>query len=243
MKPYTYFLILFFTVVICFIASFHRRIRFHKHFGTFLLSASIVAIPFIIWDVWFTREGVWWFDFSYTSGLAFAGLPVEEWLFFYCIPFACVFTYFCLEKFFNLGPAAAFNNVIAFTGFIVCIMAILLYHGNIYTFVTAVATLITLLFLHFVAKKDWLSAATFTYLILMPGFFTVNGVLTGSGIESPIVNYDNDEITGNRILTIPVEDAVYGYCLFLLNIYFFKLIRERKIEKSLLYEQGKSSAG
>jgi len=31
-----------------------------------------------------------------------------------------------------------------------------------------------------------------------------------------------DQILNIRILTIPVEDAVYGYAQFMLNIYFFK---------------------
>ncbi|RYD74598.1 MAG: lycopene cyclase domain-containing protein [Sphingobacteriales bacterium] len=228
MKPYTYILILFFTVVICFVASFHRRIRFHKHFGTFLLSATIVAIPFIMWDVWFTSAGVWWFNFSYTTGINFLGLPLEEWLFFYCIPFSCVFTYFCLQKFFDPARAVVFNNVIAFAGFIMCVLAMLLYSNNIYTFITAIVTLLTLLFLHFIAKKEWLGAATLTYILLMPGFLSVNGILTGSGIDQPIVNYDPSEITGIRIFTIPIEDVAFGYCMFILNIYFFKLIEERK---------------
>ncbi|MFD2905703.1 lycopene cyclase domain-containing protein [Sphingobacterium anhuiense] len=50
----------------------------------------------------------------------------------------------------------------------------------------------------------------------------VNGVLIGNGLESPIVNYNMDQILNIRILTILVEDAVYGYTQFMLNIYFFK---------------------
>lgn len=76
MKPYTYFLVLFFTVIICFIASFDKRIKFHKHFTSFFKAAAIVAIPFILWDIWFTKIGVWWFNTSYTVGLKIAGLPI-----------------------------------------------------------------------------------------------------------------------------------------------------------------------
>lgn len=50
----------------------------------------------------------------------------------------------------------------------------------------------------------------------------VNGVLIGNGLESQIVNYNMDQILNIRILTILVEDAVYGYTQFMLNIYFFK---------------------
>lgn len=225
--PYTYLMINFFTIIVCFIASFDRRIQFNKQFGTFILSAIVVAIPFIAWDVWFTHHGVWWFNTDYTVGLSIAGLPVEEWLFFFCIPFACVFTYYCLNKFFNLGWTSAFNNVIMFLGFIVCILAMLLYYDRMYTFVTALVTLTVLLFLHFIAKKEWIGQATLVYLILMLGFFPVNGILTGTGLENPVVNYNPKEFMGIRMFTIPVEDAVYGYSQFLLNIYFFKLLQQR----------------
>jgi lycopene cyclase domain-containing protein len=223
----TYLLVNFFAVIICFIASFDKRIKFHKHFGTFLLSSTIVAIPFIAWDVWFTDMGVWWFNTDYTIGIIIAGLPIEEWLFFYCIPFACVFTYFCFDKFFDLSWTSAFNNVIVFLTIIICVVAALLYHDKIYTFVTALVTLATIFYLHFVAKREWIGQASFLYLILMIGFFAVNGVLTGTGLESPIVNYNPDHFLNIRILTIPIEDAVYGYSQFMLNIYFFLLLKKK----------------
>ncbi|WP_228412030.1 lycopene cyclase domain-containing protein [Chryseobacterium sp. KLBC 52] len=225
---YTYILINFFTVIICFLASFDRRIQFNRFFGKFLLSSTIVAVPFIIWDIWFTSKGVWWFDLHYTLGFKIAGLPIEEWLFFYCIPFACVFTYYCIEKFFTMDWVSVFNNLIVFTGIIILSVAGLLYYQKIYTLVTIVITLLTLCYLHFIAEKDWIGKASFVYIILMPGFFAVNGILTGSLIPSPVVNYNPDDFLGIRMGTIPVEDAVYGYTQFLLNIYFFKKITQNE---------------
>lgn len=228
MMQYTYILINFFTVIICFLASFDRRIQFNKLFGKFLLSSTIVAIPFIVWDIWFTGKGVWWFDYRYTLGVKISGLPIEEWLFFYCIPFACVFTYYCLEKFFKLAWADLFNNLIVFTAVIILCVAGLLYYERIYTLLTVIVTLITLCYLHFIAKKEWIARASFVYLVLMPGFFAVNGILTGSIIPSPVVNYNPNDFLGIRMVTIPVEDAVYGYSQFLLNIYFFKKITKNE---------------
>ncbi|WP_288447159.1 lycopene cyclase domain-containing protein [Chryseobacterium culicis] len=228
MMPYTYLLINFFTVIICFLASFDRRIQFHRFFGSFLLSSTIVAVPFILWDIWFTARGVWWFDLNYTLGFKIAGLPVEEWLFFYCIPFACVFTYYCIEKFYQLEWVGAFNNLIVFTSVIILSVIGFLYYERIYTLLTVIVTLFTLCYLHFIAKKEWIGKASLVYLILMPGFFAVNGILTGSLIPSPVVNYNPEEFLGIRMTTIPVEDAVYGYSQFLLNIYFFKKITKNE---------------
>ena len=69
--------------------------------------------------------------------------------------------------------------------------------------------------LHFVLKANWIGKASFIYLVLMPGFLAVNGILTGTGLESPIVNYNPKDFIGFRILTIPIEDTVYGYEMIL----------------------------
>ncbi|WP_293884824.1 lycopene cyclase domain-containing protein [Sphingobacterium sp. UBA1498] len=227
MMQYTYSLILFFTVVICFVASFDKRLRFDREFFPFLKAAALVAIFFIAWDVWFTSEGVWWFDTRYTLGLVIAGLPIEEWLFFIFIPFSCIFTYFCIDKFFKLQSLSAFNNIVVFVSIIICAVVALRYTDRIYTLVTAVVTILTLLIFHFVLRVQWITQASLVFTLLMLGFLPVNGILTGTGLESPIVNYNPMEFMGIRILTIPVEDAVYGYTQFLLVLYFFKKFQNK----------------
>lgn len=228
MIKYTYILVLFFTVIICFIASFDKRIRFNHHFGSFLKAAILVAIPFLAWDVWFTAHGVWWFNTDYTLGIHIAGLPIEEWLFFICIPFSCVFTYFCMDKFFKLSWLSGFNNIVVFVSVIVCAVIALLHYQKMYTFVTATSTFFTLIYLHFIARVNWIAKASLVFGVLMLGFLPVNGVLTGTGISSPIVNYNPDEFLGIRILTIPIEDAVYGYTQFLLVLIFFERFKRKE---------------
>ncbi len=230
MMAYTYSLVLFFSAIICFVASFDRRLRFDRHFGAFIKAAVLVAIPFIAWDVWFTAKGVWWFNTDYTLGIVIAGLPLEEWLFFICIPFSCVFTYYCLDKFYKMEWLSGFNNLIVFVTVIVCSVVALLHYDKIYTLVTAIATILTLIYLHFIVRAKWISKASFVFSVLMLGFFPVNGVLTGFGLESPIVNYNPNNFLGSRMITIPIEDAVYGYTQFLLVLYFFKLFSKNKIE-------------
>ncbi|WP_312741615.1 lycopene cyclase domain-containing protein [Sphingobacterium multivorum] len=83
---FTYLLILFFTVVICFVASFDRRLRFDSEFIPFLKASILVAIFFIAWDIWFTSRGVWWFDTRYTLGLQILGLPLRRMVVFYLYP-------------------------------------------------------------------------------------------------------------------------------------------------------------
>lgn len=226
MQQYTYILINFLTIVICFIYSFDKRIKFNKHFKSFIIAATIVAIPFIIWDYYFTKYQVWWFNYDYVLGFKLFNLPIEEVLFFFCIPFSCVFTYYCLNKFFNLNWANSFNNIIVFVSIIICTVVGLINYDKLYTLITAIVTVLTLIFLHFVKNVEWIGKASFVYTILMLGFFPVNGVLTGTGLENPIVNYNPNQFLGIRMLTIPIEDAVYGYSMFLWNVFFFNYFKK-----------------
>src|SRR5690606_34954881 len=107
---YTYLLINFFTIIICFIFSFHPKIKFNLYFKPFIILAIIVAIPFIIGDAIFTKMGVWWFNYDYVLGFKLLNLPLEEILFFICIPFSCIYTYYCLNKFFNLSWNKKYEN-------------------------------------------------------------------------------------------------------------------------------------
>ena len=232
MIQYTYLLINFFTIIICFIFSFHPKIKFNRHFGAFIKASISVGLVFILWDVWFTKNGVWWFNYRYLIGLKISGLPIEEILFFICIPFSCVFTYFCLDKFFKLDWKPNFEKIFVVISSILFLGIALYYQDRIYTFVTFLSTSISLLILYFVLKINWIGKTSFIYLILTPGFFLVNGILTGTGLDSPIVNYNPENHIGFRMLTIPIEDFFYGYEMILWNLFFFYRFRKKEIESN-----------
>ncbi|MCU7616370.1 lycopene cyclase domain-containing protein [Chryseobacterium sp. PBS4-4] len=232
MLQYTYLAINFFTVIICFLFSFHPKIKFHRHFKAFLMASFLVAVFFIVWDVWFTKHGVWWFNDQYLIGSRLFGLPIEELMFFICIPFSCVFTYFCLDKFFKLDWKPDFEKVFVIISILLLLFLSVYFRSKIYPFVTFLTSAISLFILYFILKVQWIGKASLIYLILMPGFLAVNGILTGTGLDSPIVNYNPEKIIGLRIFTIPIEDTVYGYEMILWNLYFFHRFKNQKTEES-----------
>src|SRR4051812_37361154 len=93
MKPFTYLLINFFTILIPFLFSFESRIRFYKSWPALFKAILITGSFFIIWDHLLTVKGVWGFNPEFIMGIYLWSLPVEEWLFFISIPYACVFIY------------------------------------------------------------------------------------------------------------------------------------------------------
>lgn len=230
MWQYTYLAINFFTIIVCFLFSFHPKIKFHKHFKAFIMASSLVAVFFIAWDIWFTKMGVWWFNDRYLIGARLFGLPVEELMFFICIPFSCIFTYFCLDKFFKLDWKPDLEKIFSIISIIILLCLSVYFREKIYPFVTFLTTAISIFVLYFILKIKWIGKASFVYLILMPGFLSVNGILTGSGLDSPIVNYNPEEIIGFRIFTIPIEDTVYGYEMILWNLYFFYKFKTKETE-------------
>ncbi|MBK9191921.1 MAG: lycopene cyclase domain-containing protein [Crocinitomicaceae bacterium] len=45
------------------------------------MAGFIVGIPFLIWDYFFTKAGVWGFNPEYLTEFYIANLPIEEVLF------------------------------------------------------------------------------------------------------------------------------------------------------------------
>lgn len=221
MQNFTYLFVNLFTISVCFAFSFHQKIRFDKYFKTFLISSSLASIPYLIWDAVFTKIGVWWFNTSYTLGISIGNLPLEEIMFFWFIPFSCTFTYYCLTEFFDFSFLKKYDKFFRVFLLVFFVLLLIFYHVKIY--ITVVSVFCCLLIILLTQEKSFsITKLTLIYLILMLGFIPVNGVLTGYGLENPIVNYNPKDILGVRLLTIPLEDIGFGFGMFLLNIYLFE---------------------
>jgi lycopene cyclase domain-containing protein len=66
------------------------------------------------------------------------------------------------------------------------------------------------------------------YLVSMIPFLIVNGLLTGSFLEEPIVWYDDSQNLGIRIFTIPVEDTIYSLMMLLMTIQLMEWFKARE---------------
>ena len=84
----TYLLVNLSAISIPLVFSFHPRFPFVNHWSSFSKACITTAIPFLIWDAIFTRLGIWGFNEKHTSSIDFIGMPMEEYLFFLCIPYA-----------------------------------------------------------------------------------------------------------------------------------------------------------
>ena len=96
---------------------------------------------------------------------------------------------------------------------------------RLYTSSTFISLAALLPIMRYGLKVKWLPKFASIYLVILLPFFIVNGILTGTGLEEPIVWYNNEENLGIRLLTIPVEDVFYGFELLLLNVFLYEKLK------------------
>jgi lycopene cyclase domain-containing protein len=201
-----------------FLFSFHPKLKFYKKWKALFLAISLTMLIFIPWDIIFTQLGYWGFNDSYFLNSRIFGLPIEEWLFFICIPYACVFTHYALLDYFpNLKLKESNTKTITFILLTTLVVLIALNYDRWYTLINA-SYAILLIPIAFYFNKELLSSYYLTYLVMLIPFFIVNGILTGSFIEDQVVWYSPAEILGIRLFTIPIEDTLYAFTLILTNL-------------------------
>ncbi len=222
--PYTYLILNLSTIFFPMVLSFDKKVAFYKSWKNLGIAMAIVGAFFIIWDVWFTKNGVWGFNHKFLLGVDLINLPIEEWMFFITVPYACVFIYECLKRWFNIQLPIWLLNTLTFGGAAVLLAFAIINYSRAYTSITF-SLLAMFLVLQRIFFKNELERNFYpAYAISLVPFLVVNGVLTAN----PVVMYNNAENLGFRITTIPFEDIFYGMLLILMNVMVFELLRTKK---------------
>ena len=211
--------------------SFHPKIKFYKLWPSVLPGILLMALVFIPWDIYFTQQGFWGFNPKYITGIEWFGLPMEEWLFFFCIPYACLFTHHVLSSLVRGWPLSLRVSNWVYV-MVVTVLIIGLWYG-INQWYTATAFIYALLVLGLTQNTapELLPSFFMSYLIILIPFFVVNGVLTGSGLPEPVVWYNDTENFGLRLGTIPIEDTIYNLGMLLTVALVGTHIQQRNLAK------------
>lgn len=227
-----YFLLDLGSLSIPFLFSFHPKLKFYKLWKYFFPATFIMMAFFVSWDIIFTYYGFWGFNEKYLSGIHLGILPIEEWLFFICIPYACLFTIYSFKNLlpkFSLSDRA--TSIVYFSLQFIFILVMLYNYDRWYTAVNFTYAIV-LMALVFNYKRDALKVFFPVFTILLIPFFIVNGYLTGSWINEQVVWYDNAENLGIRIGTVPIEDSVYALTMLLTIYVLMEKFREKYNSKT-----------
>ncbi|MEX2513414.1 MAG: lycopene cyclase domain-containing protein [Cyclobacteriaceae bacterium] len=228
MEKFYYLGLMVFTLLYPLAQSFEHRIEYYKKWYALWPAIALTALVYVIWDHWFTVAGVWWFNSDYILGIYLFQLPLEEIMFFFVVPFACIFIYEVLIYFVKRDWFKPLGKPFIF--FMIPLLLVLgfIHLDKLYTSFNFIFTAIVI-FVHFLFFKDrFMGRFMMGYLVTLVPFLLVNGVLTGTWLDAPIVNYDNAENLSIRIGTVPIEDGVYLLGLLLLNISIYEKIKVGK---------------
>jgi len=200
------------------LASVWFKGSFYKTWKALATAILIPAMLFIAWDELFTQLGIWGFNPRYHIGVSIGSLPIEEILFFVCVPFACLFTYHAFKNF--SGRALFFSRHELLSYFLVVVFALAgsYYIDKAYTAITFLGLSFFLAFLVLKVRARFPGYFYVWFLALLIPFFIINGVLTGSFLQEEVVWYNDTAILGLRLGTIPLEDFFYAMLLLLANV-------------------------
>lgn len=219
------------SISIPFLYSFHPKMNFRKLWTSLLFSTTIVAIIFIIWDYIFTKNGVWGFNPSYFLGFQILNIPLEEVLFFFCIPYASVFIHYAMIYFLpNWQLDLNVTKVLTILFFLVGLSIAIVFFERAYS-------MVDFTFLAIILAVGWFKGLQLlrrfyiSFLFILIPFFIVNGILTGSFIAEPVVWYNNAENMGIRLLTIPVEDIAYAFSMIFMNLLILNSLEKSNNDK------------
>jgi lycopene cyclase domain-containing protein len=213
-----YFILLVSSVAVPLLLSFDRKLHFWRQWKYLFPAIFIVAAVYIFFDVLLTKAGVWGFNPRYHSNILIFKLPIEEWLFFIVIPYASIFLHDAFVLYFpQIKLKTRGSKIITVALIIILILLVLFNLNKIYT-AYIYTTLIVTLIIYLLSKSSSLNHFYITFLLILIPFLIVNGVLTGSFIESEVVWYNNNENLGIRVFTIPVEDFAYGFSMIFLSL-------------------------
>lgn len=224
---YIYLYLNIFTILFPLALSFDKKVAFYKNWYALFPAILANAVFFIIWDVFFTLEGVWGFNDAYLTGIYFFNLPLEEVLFFITVPYACVFIYDVLNAYIRRDLLKPYAKAIALALIIILPLIAVFNISRLYTSITFILlTVMHLVHLRFFGDRV-LGRFYLAYLVHLVPFLLVNGVLT----YLPVVWYNNAYNLGLRLVSIPVEDTMYSMLMLLITISVYEGIRSKRTVK------------
>ncbi|MES2386600.1 MAG: lycopene cyclase domain-containing protein [Bacteroidota bacterium] len=235
---YTYLCLNLLTIAFPLAAVKDSRFSYYRSLQYLWPALIFTGACFIAADVWFTRQGIWSFNPEYIIGIYWLDLPVEEWLFFACIPFSCVFIYECIGCF--MPHAGSGNTAYYIAWMLVGLLGMVafLFGERTYTSLKLGGAALAIVLHLMVFNRQVIGRFLVAYLFTLLPFLLVNGVLT----YLPVVYYNDSENLGIRIsdftgipfFNIPIEDTVYSLFLMLVNVSIFEWLRMRDRQKTVL---------
>lgn len=199
--------------------TFAPKVYFYRRIKSLFFSILVISTLFIIWDVLATARGDWIFNHKYVGGFQIFGLPLEEILFFFTVPYSCIFLYETFRTY--LRERRVFYNTYLYSVLATaCFAVAIIFIRKSYTATVFIMTGTLFASARFCFQSMFSSGLYWLYIAACTILFGIfNHVLT----SLPVVSYSAQAITGLRVGPIPIEDFFYNFSLlsFYLIMYLF----------------------
>lgn len=224
MNPhYTYLMLDVLSVLFPLLLSFDKKVAFYKHWKYLLPAILVNGLLFVLWDMYFTKHGVWSFNPEYICGVYLFNLPIEEVLFFLVVPYCCAFIYECLNAYVTKEIVTR-PRLVTLIVLILSLASCVLFYDRIYTMVNAGICFLVVFVAAFVYRMRHMGRFYLSFFVALIPFLLFDGIITGL----PIVMYNDEENMGIRLLRIPIEDFFYCLSLLLNTVLIMDYFKTRK---------------
>lgn len=207
--------------------SFSGKAPFFRKWKYLGISTLVTGIIFFSWDVVFTSMGIWEFNPDRLAGPFILNVPLEQALFYICMPYAAVFVYHTLTHAIE-RDYIYFHHELISSGLSVIFMVLGIFHmDKAFTGTVFVISGIFLAFQMIVLKPRYMSrfyfATPLILLLLIPHAL----LITGQFSIQLVVWHDIRETMGIRLGTAPVEVLLFGWLIVLVNVTGYEWLRMR----------------
>ncbi|MBK9270648.1 MAG: hypothetical protein IPM48_03555 [Saprospiraceae bacterium] len=198
---------------------FGESMYFYKKW---MISILMASIPFIIWDYFFSKMGIWGFNSKFITSFIPLGFPIEEVLWFPVIGICSLFVHELLLHYKPLKTEYNARRGMIFIG----VAALVLSVFNMDKMYTSLASLSVagVVYLYWMKRFGALFIlAIRSFVLLIIPMVLFDGYLTGMFTAEGLVIYHPEEYLGLRIISIPVEDFLFGFSFILSIIWIQKI--------------------
>lgn len=225
------------TILFPLILSFDKKVAFYKKLPQLIPAILLTGTLFLVWDQWFTAMGIWGFNALYITGYYIGDIPIEEVMFFFTVPYACVFIYECLRAYVKHNETfEELHRWFTLLFFGIALSLLYWFNDHLYTALTCLVLTFVLGTHLIVIRRRYMSWFYFSYLVSIIPMLIVNGLLTAK----PVVYYNENEITGLRIGSIPIEDFLYNLAMLVICIGLYEWFTRLNLRRQLRHQKQSS---
>lgn len=186
--------------------SFEKTINFRQFWREAFFGIVGSLIVYVLWDSSVTNRH-WYFNTPYMLDFRLLKLPIEEWLFFITVPYACLFVREVLKLVVKNSQKRELEWVRAGMFALLPFGVLIFQSGKEYTGLVLIAFGVVAFLDRQLRTNTLLQTRTYIFLASVIGFTLVfNMYLTAR----PLLIYAPAYQLDFRVITIPIEDFGYG---------------------------------